>query len=245
MKKERLDKLLIDKGLAQSRERAKALVLAGVVLINGQRAQKSAAMVDPGANIELKQPDLPYVSRGGVKLAGALKAFDICVKDLTAADIGASTGGFTDCLLQHGASKVYAIDVGYGQLSLKLRNDTRVCLFERTNIRFIDLDLFDPKPDLIAIDVSFISLRLVLPVALQMLKPDGKIIALIKPQFEVGKKEVEKGGVIRTVQKQHAVVLSIGLFAREMGLRDVAVMESPILGVKGNREFLIYLQSSD
>lgn len=240
--KERLDKLLVDKGLVQSRERARALILAGEVLVNGRVVDKAGEMVDASAGISLKGKDIPYVSRGGLKLEKALDEFKIDVAGKVAMDVGASTGGFTDCLLQRGAIKVYAIDVGYGQLDLKLRNDPRVVNIERQNIRYLEREIIPEPIDMATIDASFISLTKVIPKVLEFLKDNGELIALIKPQFEVGKGEVGKGGVVRDEAKQMAVVEKIKGFCEEMGLAVIGVIESPILGPKGNREFLIYLR---
>jgi 23S rRNA (cytidine1920-2'-O)/16S rRNA (cytidine1409-2'-O)-methyltransferase len=192
--------------------------------------------------IRLKGEDIPYVSRGGLKLAKALVEFDIDVTGLIALDVGASTGGFTDCLLQHGAGRVYAVDVGYGQLAWKLRQETRVINLEKTNIRYLEPETLGERVDLVVIDASFISLAKVLPNTLRHLKPGGSIVALIKPQFEVGKGEVGKGGVVRDEEKHRAVVRSIEEFAQSLGLTVNGVTDSPILGPKGNREFLIYLK---
>lgn len=242
VKKERLDKLLVDKGLVQSRERARALILAGEVLVDGRVVHKAGEMVAGSAAIILKGKDIPYVSRGGLKLEKALNEFNIDVAGKVAMDVGASTGGFTDCLLQRGAKRVYAIDVGYGQLDLKLRNDPRIFNIERQNIRYLEGEAISEQVDLATIDASFISLTKVIPKVLEFLKEEGELISLIKPQFEVGKGEVGKGGVVRDEAKQMAVVENIRLFCEEIGLTVIGVVESPILGPKGNREFLIYLR---
>jgi 23S rRNA (cytidine1920-2'-O)/16S rRNA (cytidine1409-2'-O)-methyltransferase len=242
MKKERLDKLLVDRGLAQSRERARALILAGKVVVNDHTVDKAAAQVDPGAELRLKGGDIPYVSRGGLKLEKGLDEFGIDPAKRVAIDVGASTGGFTDCLLQRGASRVYAIDVGYGQLAWKLREDPRVVNLERTNIRELTPDRLPEKPSLAVIDASFISLEKVLPATLALLDAGADIVALIKPQFEVGRGEVGKGGVVRDPEKQARVVERIGENASSLGCLVLGVTESPILGPKGNREFLIHLR---
>ena len=242
LKKERIDKLLVDRGLVASRERARALILAGAILVDEQVVDKAGAQVAREAAIRLKGEDIPYVSRGGLKLAKGLDAFDLDVRDRVALDVGASTGGFTDCLLQRGARKVYAVDVGYGQLAWSLRTDPRVVNLERCNIRSLrDGDLSE-TPDLAVIDASFISLSIVLPATLSLLTFDAMIVALIKPQFEVGKGAVGKGGVVRDAEQHAQVVLKIRSLAEESGCRVVGVTESPILGPKGNKEFLICLQ---
>lgn len=242
MSKERLDKLLLDKGLVQSRERARALIMSGKVMVNGRKVDKAGEMIQADAAITLAGEDIPYVSRGGLKLEKALDEFGIDVSGKAAMDVGASTGGFTDCLLQRGARKVHAVDVGYGQLDLKLRNDPRVVNIERRNIRYLEREIIPEPIDIATIDASFISLTKVIPKVLEFLKEDGELIALIKPQFEVGKGEVGKGGVVRDEAKQTAVVEKIKGFCEEIGLTVIGVIESPILGPKGNREFLIYLK---
>ncbi len=245
VKKERLDKLLVDRGLAETREKARALIMAGQVYVNGQRVEKAGTKVREGAKIELRGEGLPFVSRGGLKLAHALKEFGIKVEGLTCADIGASTGGFTDCLLQAGAKRVYAIDVGKGQLHYKLRRDPRVVLMEGVNARYLRPEDLPEPVDLVTIDVSFISLTKILPAALNILKPDGEIVALIKPQFEVGPKKVGKGGVVRDPKLHQEVLAKISTFAREeLGLKVLGVTESPILGPAGNKEFLIWLKKA-
>lgn len=236
----RLDKLLFDKGLVESREKAKALILAGDVTVNRLTVDKAGTFVRPDAAIEILKK-MPYVSRGGLKLKHAIDTFGIDVKDNIAMDIGASTGGFTDCLLQHGAKKVYAIDVGYGQIDLKLRNDPRVTLLEKTNIRYLDDNAVSYRVDIITIDVSFISLLKVVPKALEFLKESGEIIALIKPQFEVERKDVRKGGVVRDEAKRFEVIEKIKTAVKDMGLEVKGLTESPVRGPKGNAEFLIYL----
>lgn len=239
--KERLDKLLLEKGLAETREKARALILEGRVLVDGLPVDKAGKVVPRESDIRIVGP-LPYVSRGGIKLEGALKAFSIDVKGKKAMDIGASTGGFTDCLLKFGARKVYAVDVGYGLLDWKLRQDERVVLLERRNIRYLGYEEVGEKVDLITIDVSFISLEKVIPKAMEFLKEGGIILALIKPQFEVGKGEVGKGGVVRDPEKHRKVIERLKSFAGSLGLRVKGVVESPILGAKGNKEFWLYLE---
>jgi 23S rRNA (cytidine1920-2'-O)/16S rRNA (cytidine1409-2'-O)-methyltransferase len=239
--KNRLDKLLFEKGLAESRERAKAVILEGSVLVNGIVVDKAGALVRPDDELTVVSK-MPYVSRGGLKLEHAIKHFDIDVKGKTAMDVGASTGGFTDCLLQHGVSKVYAIDVGYGQFSWILRTDERVVLLEKTNIRYLDKDLIYDEIDIAVIDVSFISLLKVIPNILGFLKPCGEIVALIKPQFEAGRKDVGKGGVVKSEEKRLEIVENIKGETAKMGLDILGVTPSPLKGPKGNVEYLLYLR---
>jgi 23S rRNA (cytidine1920-2'-O)/16S rRNA (cytidine1409-2'-O)-methyltransferase len=239
--KERIDRIVVDRGLAPSRERARALVMAGQVVVNDHVADKPGLMVPIDAVVRVKGELHPFVSRGGLKLEKALDCFDVDVAGIVALDVGASTGGFTDCLLQRGARKVIAVDVGYGQLSWKLRSDERVVSLERTNIRYLAADRLPEVPDLAVIDASFISLAKVLPATVGLIKEGGAIIALIKPQFEVGAGEVGKGGVVRDEAKHRQVVDSVCTVAQELALAVRGVVESPILGPKGNREFLIYL----
>jgi len=241
MKKERLDKVLVDRGLVQSRERARAMILAGKVVVGDHAVSKAGTMIDLEAEIRLKGDDIPYVSRGGLKLAGGLDAFGLDVKGRVAIDVGASTGGFTDCLLQRGAARVYAVDVGYGQLAWSLREDPRVVNMERTNIRHLTPDDIPERPSLAVIDASFISLEKVLPPTLSLLKEAGEVVALIKPQFEVGRGEVGKGGVVRDERKHQEVVENVRTFVEGLGCRVLGIAESPIKGPKGNREFLIHL----
>jgi len=240
--RERLDKLLVDRGIVQSRERARALIMAGQVVVNDHLADKAGAQVPLDADIRLKGGDIPFVSRGGLKLARALDVFGLDVTDLVVIDVGASTGGFTDCLLQRGARKVYAVDVGYGQLDWKLRQDPRVVNLEKTNIRYLEPDSLAELPELAVIDASFISLDKVLPPTLRLISGEGAIVALIKPQFEVGKGQVGKGGVVRDEGKHREVIDSIVALADSLGLHVGGMTESPILGPKGNREFLIHLR---
>lgn len=237
----RLDRALVERGLAESRERAKALVLGGKVLVGMVPATKAGSMVDAAASIELRGEDIPYVGRGGLKLEAALDEFGINPEGMVAMDVGASTGGFTDCLLQRGASRVYAIDVGYGQFDWKLRNDQRVVLLERTNIRHLERDRIAEPVDIAVIDVSFISLRLVVPKVAEFLnRPGGQLVALVKPQFEVGRDEVGKGGIVRNeacrLRALDEVVAAVG----DAGLDVLGTMDSPIKGQKGNIEYLIY-----
>jgi 23S rRNA (cytidine1920-2'-O)/16S rRNA (cytidine1409-2'-O)-methyltransferase len=242
MTKERLDKLLVERGLVQSRERARALILAGKVVVNDHLVDKVATQIDTEAAIRLKGEDIPYVSRGGCKLEKGLDVFGIDVPGRVAIDVGASTGGFTDCLLQRGVARVYAVDVGYGQLAWRLREDPRVVNMERTNIRDLTPNRLQERPSLAVIDASFISLEKVLPSTLALLTDDAEIVALIKPQFEVGRGEVGKGGVVRDEEKQAGVVERIRESAVSLGCLVLGVTESPLLGPKGNREFLIHLR---
>ncbi len=240
--KERIDKLMVQRQLAGSRERARALILAGRVLVNDRTVDKVGSQVDTASAIRLRGEDIPYVSRGGLKLAEALQRFAITINGRVAIDVGASTGGFTDCLLQNGAARVIAVDVGYGQLAWKLRDDDRVQNLERTNIRHLTADQLDELPDLAVIDASFISLEKVLPSTLALLKPCSDIIALIKPQFEVGKGQVGKGGVVRDADQHLEVVARIKLYSEQLGCQVLEVCDSPLLGPKGNKEFLIHLR---
>ena len=239
--KERIDKLLVDRGLVQSRERARALIMAGQVVVADHVAEKAGQMVPVEAEVRLKGEMLPFVSRGGLKLQKALDEFGVDVTGLVALDVGASTGGFTDCLLQRGAAKVLAVDVGYGQLAWKLRQNERVVNLEKTNIRYLTPDRLPEVPDIAVIDASFISLAKVLPATMDLLKDEGVIIALIKPQFEVGRGEVGKSGVVRDAEKHREVIAAIKSLAEGLGLEVRGVTESPILGPKGNREFLIHM----
>jgi len=236
----RIDKLLVDRGLVGSRDRARRLILSGEVWIGSERIDKAGALVPIEAPVEVRGADIPFVSRGGLKLDAALTHWDIAVRSLVAVDIGASTGGFSDCLLQRGAARVFAIDVGYGQFAWKLRQDPRVELFERANIRDFDPAQLRQPADLAVIDVSFISLRLVLPVAIKLVRIDGRILALVKPQFEVGKGAVGKGGVVRDPRQQQTTVDAIRAFGSALGLICRGTYASPILGPKGNREFFLY-----
>ncbi|WP_020676068.1 TlyA family RNA methyltransferase [Geopsychrobacter electrodiphilus] len=242
MIKERLDKLLVDQGLVQSRERARALILAGQVIVDDHRVDKAGSRFSLDAELRLKGTDIPYVSRGGLKLQKGLDSFPVDPQDCIVLDVGASTGGFTDCLLQRGAAKVYAVDVGYGQLAWKLREDPRVINLERCNIRDITPEHLDQTPSVAVIDASFISLTKVLPPTLSLLTESGWVIALIKPQFEVGRGQVGKGGVVRDEKLHLQVVDDIRALAVELHCEVIGIEESPILGPKGNREFLICLQ---
>ena len=238
--KKRLDVLLVERELAETRQRAQALILAGDVRVNDQVISKAGALVAEDAAITIRAP-LKYVSRGGLKLEGALDAFALNARDKICADIGASTGGFTDCLLQRGAARVYAIDVGYGQLAWKLRNDPRVVVMDRVNIRYLDAL---PQPlDLAVIDVSFISLTLVLPVAKRLLQPRGNVVALVKPQFEAGREQVGKGGIVRDAHVHRAVLEKIAQYAIANDWRVRDACRSPITGADGNVEFFIHLST--
>lgn len=238
--KVRLDKLLVDRELAPTLERAGAMILSGNVLVGEERRDKAGALIPADAAIRIKGQDHPYVSRGGVKLKGALEVFGVCVRDLVCLDVGASTGGFTDCLLQEGAAKVYAVDVGYGQLAWRLRQDSRVRSIERTNIRTFDGRGLDDPIELAVIDASFISLKRVVPAVLRLIKADASVLALVKPQFEVGRAAVEKHGVVRNPDLHRQVMEEMEAFFDHLGLHVLGTGASPILGPAGNREFFIY-----
>jgi len=239
--KRRLDLLLVGKGLVPSRQRARALIMAGKILVNTLPAVKAGTLVSEDDSIELKGGDIPYVSRGGLKLERALDEFSLNIADRTCLDVGASTGGFTDCLLQNGAARVYAVDVGYGQLAWKLRQDPRVVAIERTNIRHMPFHTVSEAVDIATIDVSFISLKIVVPAVMAFLKEESFILALIKPQFEVGKDQVGKGGVVRDPKLHDRVIEDLSSFFIRTGLLCENVIPSPLLGPKGNREFFILL----
>ena len=241
-KRERLDKILVERRLVASREEGRGRILAGDVWVNDRPITKAGTLLDEGVAIRIKAA-LPYVSRGGSKLEKALREFAVEVCGKVVLDVGASTGGFTDCLLAHGASRVYAVDVGYGQLDWKLRNDPRVLVFERTNIRYLKLSDLPRAADLATIDVSFISLRLVLPQVKTLLHSGAPVVALIKPQFEVGKGKVGKGGVVRSREEHQRVIDEISSAAVGLGYQVARVTESPLLGPKGNKEFFIHLQA--
>jgi 23S rRNA (cytidine1920-2'-O)/16S rRNA (cytidine1409-2'-O)-methyltransferase len=243
--KERLDKLLVDKGIAQSRETARAMIMAGKVAVEGKRTEKPGTQIDVEARLRVQEGDSRYVSRGGEKMEGALKAFAIDPRGMVVMDVGASTGGFTDCILQKGAEKVYAVDVGYGQLAWKLQKDARVVNLERRNIRYLRREEVKEEIDLAVIDTSFISIEKFLPHLLGFLKKGGAILGLIKPQFEVGRGEVGRGGVVRDEALHKKVIDRISYFSRGLGLRVLGVAESPLLGPKGNKEFFIYLKKEN
>ena len=241
MKKQRLDILLCDKGLCESRSKAQAVIMEGLVFVNEQRVDKAGTPVDPESKIEIRGSTCPYVSRGGLKLEKALRYFGVDPTGFVCSDSGASTGGFTDCLLQQGAKKVFAIDVGYGQLAWSIRSDPRVVVMERTNIRNVTPEMLGEPLDLSVVDVSFISLRLVLPVIRDLLGPDGQVLCLIKPQFEAGKDKVGKKGVVRDI-KTHIEVLDQFLeTAGNLGFTVVDLTYSPVKGPEGNIEFLGHL----
>ncbi len=245
MGKIRLDVLLAEKGLAESRERAKALIMAGQVYIDNQKCDKPGQQVDPEkTSPEVRGDTLKYVSRGGLKLEKAMAEFPVFLEGKTAMDIGASTGGFTDCMLQNGAKKVFAVDVGYGQFAWKLRQDKRVVNMERTNIRYVTPEDIGCPIDFASIDVSFISLTLVLPVAYKLLAPDGEVVALIKPQFEAGRGQVGKKGVVRDISIHYSVIKKVTDFAREIGFIPAGLSYSPVKGPEGNIEYLIYLKKT-
>jgi 23S rRNA (cytidine1920-2'-O)/16S rRNA (cytidine1409-2'-O)-methyltransferase len=241
VKRERIDKLLVERGLAATRTKAQAMVMAGVVLVDEQRVEKPSEQFNSNSDIRIKGGDDPtsrYVGRGGLKLEAALREFQIDVAGLTCLDVGASTGGFTDCLLQNGARKVFAIDVGHNQIDWRLRNDPRVEVREGINARFLKSEDFSQKFDLVVMDVSFISATKVLPAIVPLLAGGGSIITLIKPQFEVGRGEVGGGGIVRDPAKRARVVDEVNAAARALGLQVVKVIESPIRGAEGNVEFL-------
>ena len=239
--KQRLDKLMVERGLAPSREKAQALIMAGQVIVNDHMAGKAGQQVLCDADLRIRGEVLPYVSRGGLKLKKALDEFGVDVNGLVALDVGASTGGFTDCLLQAGAAMVFAVDVGYGQLAWKLRRDQRVVSMERVNIRYLTPEQLGGEPELAVIDASFISLSKVLPSTVRLVRPGGRIIALIKPQFEVGRGEVGKGGIVRNPVAHEKAIEGVRHTARNLGLNVAGVCDSPITGADGNREFLILL----
>lgn len=239
--RERLDKLIVDKGLVKSRERAKALIMEGKVTVAGMQTVKAGTMVALDSDIALKEPDNPYVSRGGLKLEAALDHFAINVEGRIVMDAGCSTGGFTDCLLKRNARKVYAIDVGYGQFDWSLRNDQRIMLMEKTNIRYLDRALIVDDIDLAVADLSFISLLKVLPKMLEFLGAGGEVLALVKPQFEVGKGMVEKGGIVKQESLRLSAVEKVRQGAAQIGFIPKGIFTSPVRGQKGNIEYFIYL----
>lgn len=247
MKRERIDKLLVERGLVSSRTKAQAMIMAGAVLVEEQRVEKPSDLISLDAQVRIKGADDPaarYVGRGGVKLEAALRDFAIEVQGLLCLDVGASTGGFTDCLLQHGARKVVAIDVGHNQLDWRLRQDARVESREGVNARYLKPEDFDEPFDLITMDVSFISATKVLPAVVSLLTETGRVVTLIKPQFEVGRGEVGRGGIVSDPEQHARVVAEVNAAARELGLAVGGVIESPIQGVEGNREFLAVYQRS-
>ena len=245
--KSRLDKLLVDRGLAASRERAQALILAGKVLVNDQKLEKAGAQVEAECSIRMLGEDLKYVSRGGLKLERALDHWKIAIEGKVCLDVGASTGGFTDCLLQRGAARVVAVDTGYGQMDFKIRQDPRVRLLEKTNARYLTPDALGEKADFIAMDVSFISATLVLPAVIGAAFPPSvekrtgpQIVVLVKPQFEAGRERVGKGGIVRDEEAQQSSVEKVRSALLELGAKEPDVIDSPILGAEGNREFLLH-----
>lgn len=242
--KNRLDIVLTERGFFPSREKAKASIMAGIVYVDGQKVDKAGTAVDVEADIFIKENICPYVSRGGLKLEKALSEFRFHLDNAVCADIGASTGGFTDCMLQKGAVKVFAIDVGYGQLDWKLRNDNRVINMEKTNIRYLDMDTVDKDIDFISIDVSFISLKLVFPIAANILGPDGSIVCLVKPQFEAGREQVGKKGIVRDKNVHKEVIENVISYGEANGLYPHGLTFSPVTGAKGNIEYLLYLKKT-
>lgn len=240
--KKRLDQFLVEKGYFESRAKAQAMIISGKVLVNEKKIEKAGTLIAADSKIRILGDKLKYVSRGGLKLEKALTEFKITVSDKICIDIGASTGGFTDCLLQSGAKKVYAVDVGYGQLDLKIRNDKRVVVKEKTNARYLSKSDFDESVDIVTIDVSFISLTKILPSIFPLLKENGDVIALVKPQFEAKKEQVSKGGIIKDEKVHKEVLEKVKKSAVEIGFNFIAVCESPIFGADGNKEFLIHLK---
>ena len=240
----RLDHLLVERGIAPTRERARAVILSGMVRVGEERVDKAGALVARDAEVRFLREDHPYVSRGGLKLKGALDHFGVSVRDLTCLDVGASTGGFTDCLLQEGAARVYAVDVGYGQLAWRLRQDHRVVSLERTNIRYFDGRGLDQTIDFATIDASFISLRLVVPAVIRLTGERSAILALIKPQFEVGREEVQKKGVVKSPALHARVLEEMKAFFRTLDLDVRGTVESALQGPAGNREFFLYAAKS-
>jgi 23S rRNA (cytidine1920-2'-O)/16S rRNA (cytidine1409-2'-O)-methyltransferase len=241
--KSRLDKILVDRGLVASRERAQAMILAGKVLVDEQKVEKAGAQIDEASSIRLLGEDLKYVSRGGLKLEGALDHWSIDVDGRTCLDVGASTGGFTDCLLQHGAARVIAVDTGYGQMDVKLRQDPRVRLLEKTNARYLKRESLGESADFIAMDVSFISATLILAAVIPSAFPAdqrGEIVVLVKPQFEAGREHVGKGGIVRDAAAQLASLEKVRAALTALGATKTDSIDSPILGAEGNREFLLY-----
>jgi len=242
--KDRLDVILFNKGLFQSRERAKAAIMAGIVYVDGQRVDKAGTAVNDFQEFFIKENLCPYVSRGGLKLEKALESFDFSLEGVTAVDIGASTGGFTDCMLKKGAKKVFAIDVGYGQLDYKLRIDPRVVNMEKINIRYLDTETIDKDVDFISIDVSFISLKLVFPIAANLLNEKGSLVCLVKPQFEAGREQVGKKGIIRDINVHREVISNVIAYAESNGLYPNGLTFSPVTGAKGNIEYLLFLKKN-
>ena len=240
--KERLDVMMVQRGLAPSREKAKAIIMAGEVLVDGQREDKPGTAFAETVEITVKGNPLPYVSRGGLKLEKAVSQFELNLEGRICMDVGSSTGGFTDCMLQNGAVKVYSVDVGHGQLAWKLRNDNRVVCMERTNIRYVTPENIQEPPSFVSIDVSFISLTKVLPAVRALLEEDGEIVCLIKPQFEAGREKVGKKGVVRDPAVHREVILRVASFAQSIGFALLHLEFSPVKGPEGNIEYLLHLQ---
>ena len=241
--KERLDILIVNKGLAASREKAKAIIMSGIVYVDGQKEDKAGSMFEETANIEVRGATLKYVSRGGLKLEKAMTHFGVELKDKICMDVGSSTGGFTDCMLQNGAVKVYAVDVGHGQLDWKLRNDPRVVCMEKTNIRYVTPEEIPDKIQFVSIDVSFISLTKVLGPVKALMEPDGQVVCLIKPQFEAGREKVGKKGVVRERSVHLEVIRMVAAFAGSIGFEALHLEFSPIKGPEGNIEYLLHLRN--
>ena len=244
-KKVRLDVLLVEKGLQESRQRAQATIMSGQVFVDGQRVDKPGAPVAEDAAVEVRGSTLRYVSRGGLKLEKAMATWPIDLNDTVCMDVGASTGGFTDCMLQNGARKVYAVDVGYGQLAWSLRSDERVVCLERTNARYLDHEIIPEEPDFSSVDVSFISLKLILPAIASVLRPGGHVVCLIKPQFEAGREKVGKKGVVREPAVHREVIEKVIDFAHIAGFSVQGLTFSPVRGPEGNIEYLIFLQKEE
>lgn len=242
--KERLDVLLVKRAIAESREKAKAMIMSGVVFVKGQREDKAGTSFDESVEIEIRGTTLKYVSRGGLKLEKAMEEFPIELSDKVCMDIGSSTGGFTDCMLQNGAAKVFAIDVGHGQLAWKLRNDERVVCMEKTNFRYVTREQMGEEIDFASCDVSFISLSKILPVAYELLKADGRMVCLIKPQFEAGREKVGKKGVVRDPLVHIEVIEAVTAYAKESGFFVSGLSFSPVKGPEGNIEYLLFLQKA-
>lgn len=240
--KDRLDVILTERGLYGSREKARAAIMAGLVSVDGIRIDKPGTRFDDDIDISIEEDQCPYVSRGGLKLAKAIESFDIDLKGAKAVDIGASTGGFTDCMLQNGADHVWCIDVGYGQLDWKLRNDPRITNLEKTNVRYLDMDIIDSPIDFISIDVSFISLSLVFPVASKLLSHEGSLVCLVKPQFEAGREQVGKKGIVRDPAVHIQVIQNVVKYGEDNGLHAWGLDHSPVTGAKGNIEYLLFMK---
>ncbi len=241
--KKRLDIILTEREYYASREKAKASIMAGVVFVDGLRCDKAGSMFDDQVDIFIKSDECPYVSRGGLKLAKAISEFQLALDDKICVDIGASTGGFTDCMLKNGASKVYAIDVGYGQLDWKLRNDQRVVNIEKCNVRYLDINVIEDIIDFISIDVSFISLKLIFPVARQIIGENGQVVCLIKPQFEAGRDKIGKNGIVRDENVRKETIENVKEYAITNRFTPIDIVESPIQGAKGNVEYLLLLKA--